>query len=204
MQISRPRLMSVVCCQGTGVMAAAAGQVNRGCCCLPFPSLPEFTFPPSAYCFQMAEEDFSILKKSVIPNLLQEGFQPTFLTEIEEANSEEQDIGLSKWQWGKDENLTETEDETTNNCINHHDRDVGGSRGSYERMPEEVLCDVEEKRRSFRSNIDYKKTLGCILILSIYCCCFVETRYFQLMKTHLTLTSLRKTRLKKQLLHHRE
>ncbi len=149
----------------------------------------------------MAEEDFSILKKSVIPNLLQEGFQPTFLTEIEDANSEEQDIGLSKWQWEKNENRTE--DETANNCINHHDRYVGGSRKSYERLSEDVLSDVEEKRRSFRSNIDYKKTLGCILILSI-CSCFVENRYFQLMKTRLILTRLKKTRLKKQLLRHRE
>lgn len=91
----------------------------------------------------MAEEDFSILKKSVIPNLLQEGFQPTFLTEIEDLNSEEHQ-------------------ESTNNCIGHQDRDVGGSRGSYERLSEDRSCEVEEKRRSFRSNIDYKKTLGCI------------------------------------------
>ena len=94
----------------------------------------------------MAEEDFSILKKSVIPNLLQEGFQPTFLTEIEDTNSEDnQDCRISQCQWKEEGD--HSEEETT-----------------------KLKDDVEEKRRSFRSNIDYKKTLGiiCVYLFSVF------------------------------------
>ena len=102
----------------------------------------------------MAEEDFSILKKSVIPNLLQEGFQPTFLTEIEDTNDTNSEdypqYLISKCQ------LSENENHSGEETI--YEQQDGGS---YGRLSQDMSCDdVKEKRKSFRSNIDYKKTLG--------------------------------------------
>ena len=110
----------------------------------------------------MAEEDFSILKKSVIPNLLQEGFQPTFLTEIEDTNSEDnQDCRISQCQWKEEKDHSEEE------TIQLRDKDVKESRESCKRLSQD-MSDVEEKRKSFRSNIDYKKTLGIICIFLVF------------------------------------
>ena len=112
----------------------------------------------------MAEEDFSILKKSVIPNLLQEGFQPTFLTEIEDTNSEDnQDCRISQCQGKEERNHSEEE------TIKLKDIDVKESRGSFKMLSQD-MSDVEERRRSFRSNIDYKKTLGiiCVYLFSVF------------------------------------
>ena len=110
----------------------------------------------------MAEEDFSILKKSVIPNLLQEGFQPTFLTEIEDTNSEDnQDCRISQCQWKEEGDHSEEE------TIKLKDIDVKESRGSFKMLSQD-MSDVEERRRSFRSNIDYKKTLGIIYIYLVF------------------------------------
>ena len=104
--------------------------------------------------YSMAEEDFSILKKSVIPNLLQEGFQPTFLTEIEDTNDtnieDNLQLLISKCQ------LSENENHLGGETIYEQ-----GGRGSHESLSQDMSCDdVKEKRRSFISNIDYKKTLG--------------------------------------------
>ena len=80
----------------------------------------------------MAEEDFSILKKSVIPNLLQEGFQPTFLTEIEDTSDtnieDHPKLLISKCQ------LSENENHSGGETIYEQ-----GDRGSYERLSRSVV-----------------------------------------------------------------
>ena len=77
-------------------------------------------------------EEVSILQKSVIPNLLEENFKPTFLTEL----SDEDEVALKG-----------------NNTI-HKDALPESSTDT----PQE---EIEIKRRSFANkSLDYRKTLG--------------------------------------------
>ena len=80
-------------------------------------------------------EEVSILQKSVIPNLLEENFKPTFMTEI----SDEDEDSFSERKTLQKNVLTE----------------------SSSTVPQE---EIEIKRRSFTNkSLDYRKTLGKIL-----------------------------------------
>ena len=97
------------------------------------------------------EEDFSILQKSVIPNLLEEVFQPTFLTEIEDSESDKK-CQNDLWR-------------TTERCYGHTDvnpcEDVTVQETTNIDLHKETSEENSvEKRKIFRSNVDYRKTLG--------------------------------------------
>merc|ERR1712079_307984 len=107
--------------------------------------------------FMMAEDqDSSILQKSVIPNLLQEGYQPTFLTEINDREIH-QDYhhrhhdSRNAWMKEKEFLATYLDKETSRN-------DEEGGEENCERLSQGIVCD--DKRKNFRSNIDYRKTLA--------------------------------------------
>ena len=133
----------------------------------------------------MAEDqDSSILQKSVIPNLLQEGYQPTFLTEINDTLREQhQDYhhhhhdSRNAWMKEKEFLATYLDKETS--------RKEEAGEENCERLSQGIVCD--DKRKNFRSNIDYRKTLGELLkyITNNVTNAFI----FQPMRTHLTLTN---------------
>ena len=97
------------------------------------------------------EEDFSILQKSVIPNLLEEVFQPTFLTEIEDSESDKK-CQNDLWR-------------TTERCYGHTDvnpcEDVTVQENTNIELHKETSQENSVvKRKIFISNVDYRKTLG--------------------------------------------
>ena len=79
------------------------------------------------------DENSSILKKSVIPNLLNEGFEPTFITEVED------DDFITK---RRSKNLQD---------------DAEAFEDAQHLINNEENCD---KRIKFKSSIDFRKTLG--------------------------------------------
>ena len=99
------------------------------------------------------EGDSSILKKSVIPNLLQENFQPTFITDVPDTC----DILDQTWSEPEPGPLSDcfTENEEENECF------------------EDSCCNLiqEEhqiKRNIFKDSVDFRRTLGnSIFVISL-------------------------------------
>lgn len=108
------------------------------------------------------EEDFSILQKSVIPNLLEEVFQPTFLTEIGDSESDRKSQN-DLWR-------------TTERCYSHTEVNPCEDVTAQETTNIEIRKETSEensveKRKKFRSNVDYRKTLGDLkhsIVLNIH------------------------------------
>ena len=90
--------------------------------------------------------DYSILRKSVIPNLLQENFQPTFITDVPDTC----DILYQPWSEPEP-----TSDYCKQNAINEEE-DECFEDSNCTLIQEEPL----HKRTIFKESVDFRKTLG--------------------------------------------
>merc|ERR1712098_770855 len=101
----------------------------------------------SCWSLTMEEEDFSILQKSVIPNLLQDDFnghnEQTFLTEL---HDDDHDQNRSELQDDDDLDLEDglKEDEKL------HQEDE---------LRTEMVLEQKDKQKCFQKDIDFRQTL---------------------------------------------
>ena len=94
---------------------------------------------------QEEEEDYSILKKSVIPNLLQENFQPTFITDVPDTC----DILDQSW--------SEPEPQPSSDCFTQNEENECFADSCSNLIQEEHLI---SKRNIFKDSVDFRRTLG--------------------------------------------
>ena len=127
-----------------------------------FPVIIEFaqcTAVCSCWSLTMEEEDFSILQKSVIPNLLQDDFnghnEQTFLTELHDDDHDQ-----NRSELHDEDEIYEDDELHEDNYLDEEDGLKEDEKLHQEdELRTEMVLEQKDKQKCFQKDIDFRQTL---------------------------------------------